>query len=192
MSRLSLISVLSALLLSVSLSGCRTAGGNTPDEKREHTQAMASKTLDEVYAEKPENRAMVSNAAGYAVFSTISTKIIILGSGSGFGVVHDNATNANTYMKMKEVEAGLGVGYEDHRLIFVFHNREILNKFANEGWEFGDVAAAEAKTGTTGGAAATESVFGSGSMTVLRLDEGGLALQASLTGITYTKDKDLN
>jgi len=55
-------------------------------------------------------------------------------------------------MKMLEVQAGLGMGIKKFRVVFVFENEKVFNKFVNSGWEFGGQSTAAAKLDEEGGA----------------------------------------
>ena len=58
----------------------------------------------------PSARKAVESAAGYAAFSNFGMKILVAGGGSGKGIAVNNKTKAMTYMKMAEIQAGLGFG----------------------------------------------------------------------------------
>jgi lipid-binding SYLF domain-containing protein len=152
---------------------------------------MKNETLVKLYAQKPETRAMIKKAAGYGVFSNIGTYIFLLASGNGYGIVVDNSTGQKTYMKMGSVGFGLGVGVKDIRAVFIFRNKRVLNEFVEKGWEFGGQADAAAKSGDKGGAASGEAYIET-DIIVYQLTEAGVALQATIAGTKYWKDKDLN
>jgi lipid-binding SYLF domain-containing protein len=152
---------------------------------------MKDETLAKLYAQKPETRAMIKKAAGYGVFSNIGTYIFLLSSGNGYGIVVDNSTGHKTYMKMRSVGFGLGLGVKDIRAIFIFRNKEVLNEFVEKGWEFGGQADAAAKSGDKGGAASGE-VYIETDIIIYQLTEAGVALQATIAGTKYWKDKNLN
>ena len=78
---------------------------------------MAQSTLETLYAQKPSAARAVREAAGYAVFSDISTKILLAGGGGGKGVAVDNRSGAKTYMLMATVSAGLGLGISKSHLV---------------------------------------------------------------------------
>ena len=71
---------------------------------------MAQQSLQQLYEAQPSARALVEHAAGYAVFSDMGVKILFGGSGKGQGVAVNNKTGQKTYMKMVELQAGLGFG----------------------------------------------------------------------------------
>ena len=104
--------------------------------------------LAALYKAQPSARKAVESAAGYAVFSNFGMKILVAGGGSGKGIAVNNKTKAKTYMKMAEMQAGLGFGAKKFQLVWVFETDEALNDFINSGWEFGAQATAAAKPAT--------------------------------------------
>ncbi len=113
------------------------------DEQAEVRKAAQS-ALDALYKIQPSARKAVESAAGYAAFSNFGMKILVAGSGTGKGVAVNNRTKATTYMKMAEVQAGLGFGVKKFHLVWVFDNQQALDKFVNSGWELGAQATASA------------------------------------------------
>jgi lipid-binding SYLF domain-containing protein len=172
------------------LCGCGTTGGNTPPTNRQAILDMREKVLAELYREHPKARTEIASAPGYAVFSNWNVYIFFVSGGSGYGVVKDNKTGKNTYMKMGEAGIGLGLGAKDFRAVFIFNKRSVMEQFVNKGWEFGaqgDAAAKASEKGYAVGGAAVVS-----DITIYQLTEAGLALQATVEGTKYWKDDDLN
>src|SRR5574338_1128867 len=109
----------------------------TKEEKQAEARKKAAATLQRLYKAKPSAQAAIKSAAGYAVFNSGGAKILVAGAGRGSGIAVDNATQKVTYMKMREIQAGLGMGVKKFSTIFVFENKAALEKFINSGWEFG-------------------------------------------------------
>jgi len=187
MKQLSLIFVLA---LSVSFAGCATTKGNTAAEKRVAIDAMQNEVLTELYLEKPDVKAQIANAEGYAVFSNVNVSLLLASFGGGFGVVRDNRFARRTYMKMGEVGVGLGAGVKDFRIVMVFHNKTALDQFIEKGWTFGAQADAAAKASDKGGAIGGEASVRN--VTIYQLTKAGLALQATIKGTKFWKDPALN
>ncbi len=116
-------------------------------------------------------------------------KILIAGGGRGSGVAVDNATQKVTYMKMIEVQAGLGMGIKKFSVIFVFETKEALKKFVNSGWEFGGQTTAAAKGSDSGGAYQGAASVSPG-VWMYQLTDKGLALELTGKGTKYFKDDD--
>jgi len=171
--------------------GCVTPKGVTKQEQRDYVLNMKDETLAKLYEQKPETRSMIKKASGYGVFSNIGTHIFVVAGGSGYGVVVDNSTEQKTYMKMRSVGFGLGMGVKDFRAVFIFKNKRVLSEFVEKGWEFGGQADAAAKSGDKGGAVGGETYIETG-IAIYQLTEAGVALQATIAGTKYWKDKDLN
>ncbi len=179
-----------ALALAVLVSGCATTGAATRDEKRQAILDMQREVLSALYEVRPDARPKIRKAPGYAVFSNASVNVILASVSGGEGVVKDNKTGRHTFMKMGELGLGFGLGVKDFRAVFVFHDRETMQRFIASGWEFGAHADAAAKAGDKGGAVGGEVLLDG--ITVYQLTESGLALQATVKGTKYWKDTALN
>ena len=130
-------------------------------------------------------------AAGYAVFKNFGMKLGVAGGGSGKGVAINNRTKGQVFMKMAEVQAGLGVGVKKFRLVWVFETEAALSQFVNSGWEVGGQATAAAKAGEKGAAFQGAVAIAPG-VWLYQLTDTGLALELTAKGTKYYKDKDLN
>ena len=165
------------------------------DTKKTQAQAdvrkMAKDTLSRLYKTQPRAKNAVEKAAGYAVFSNFGMKIFLAGGGRGHGMAVDHVTKKETFMKMLEIQAGLGLGIKKFRLVWVFENKKDLNNFINSGWEFGGQATAAAKLSDEGGAFAGAMSISPG-IWLYQLTDDGLALELTAKGTKYYKDKDLN
>ena len=182
-----------AVTVTFLLAGCQSAQGSSPAEKRAYALDMRDDVLRELYAKRPEARSKVTNAAGYGAFTNIGSKIFVLSTGNGYGVVHDNRTGDNTYMKMIEVGGGLGIGVRQYSAVFIFNNANAMRRFVNSGWEFGGDAEATAKAGDTGGAADAQGTTGQlDGLEVYLMTKNGISLSATVAGTKYYKDSELN
>jgi lipid-binding SYLF domain-containing protein len=181
--------LISVLTLALVLAGC-SAAGNTPAEKRRNVDNMARQVLQRLYAIKPDAKAQIASAPGYAVFSNANVNLLLVSAGGGYGVVVNNRTGEKTYMKMAEAGIGFGAGVKDFRAVFVFHDPLTLDKFINNGWSFGGNADVAAKASDKGAAVGGELVIDN--ITIYQITEAGLALQATLKGTRYWKDEALN
>ena len=118
-------------------------------------------------------------------------KILVAGSGTGKGVAVNNKSKAETFMKMVEVQAGLGFGVKKFWLVWVFETEEALDNFVNSGWEFGAQATAAAKAEDKGEAFQGAIAVAPG-VWIYQITEKGLALELTAKGTKYYKDDDLN
>ena len=162
------------------------------ENKRREVRTMAQDTLARLYKAMPNAKGFLEGAAGYAVFSSTGVKILVGGSGKGQGIAVYNKTKKETFMKMMELKAGVGVGVKKFRLIFVFENDEALNRFIDSGWEFGGQADAAAKAGEGKGASTAGAISISEGVWLYQLTDKGVALELTAKGTKYYKDDDLN
>jgi len=189
--RNTLLMALVALALVTMLVGCGPKGNLTLAEKKQVVADMETETLERLYKEAPEAKEKVAEAPGYGVFSNANVNLLIASAGSGYGVVVDNATGQRTYMKMALGGVGLGLGVKDYRVVMVFNEKGAMDKFVESGWDFGAHADAAAKAGDKGAEASAEGDIRS-AISVYSMTEAGLALQATVAGQKYWKDKELN
>jgi lipid-binding SYLF domain-containing protein len=158
---------------------------------RNETREMAHDALATLYELQPAARFGIEHAAGYAVFSTFGIKLLFAGGSQGKGIVINNRTHRQTFMKMVGVQAGLGFGVKRDRLIFVFETVDALRGFVNQGWEFGastTLAATSDKQGGifSGAASVSPGVY------VYQITSTGLAAQITASGTKFYKDDALN
>ena len=161
------------------------------DDQREDIRQMATQTLDRLYKVHPEAKEAIEKAAGYGVFSNSSLKILVAGAGKGAGLVVNNSTKEETFMKMLELQVGRGMGVKKFSVIFAFENQQVLSDFTESGWQLSGQATAAAKGKERGGAFAGAFSVSPG-IWVYQLTDKGLALEVSIKGTKYFKDKDLN
>jgi lipid-binding SYLF domain-containing protein len=158
---------------------------------RQEVQAAAGQALSALYAIAPDARRSIESAAGYAAFSTFGMKLMIAGGTSGKGLAVNKRTSSQTYMKMLEVQGGLGLGVNKNQLIFVFTTEPALSNFINQGWEFGsqgNLSAMVAGEGEmfSGAAAISPGVY------LYQITETGLSATLTVSGTRFFVDPDLN
>ena len=172
------------------LTGCGPKG-DTPTDKRQLVQTMKQETLMDLYTFHPAAKQSVAKSVGYAVFSNTGINLLLLSTGNGYGVAHDNGTGKETYMRMFTAGVGIGLGVKDFRGIFIFSTQDAFDTFVEHGWQAGAQADAVAKAGEKGGAADSDIDIAPG-VELYQLTKNGLALQATIQGTKYWKDEDLN
>jgi lipid-binding SYLF domain-containing protein len=186
--------VVIALLMVAAASPPSVSGADNAKEKqkaRADIVKMSNETLSRLYNAQPQAKAAIAKAAGYAVFSNFGMKIFFAGGGSGKGVAINNATKKNTYMKMVEVQAGLGIGVKKFRLVWVFEKQRDLDAFIESGWELGGQTTAAAQASGEGAAFAGAMSVAPG-IWLYQLTDDGLALELTAKGTKYYTDSDLN
>jgi lipid-binding SYLF domain-containing protein len=183
--------LVSTFLATVLLGTVSPASAAEADEEKAEIQAKVDGVLADLYRIQPSAKKAIDSAVGYAVFSNFGMKIFFAGGGSGKGIAFDNRSGKKTYMKMIEIQAGLGLGVKKFGLVWVFATPEPMKQFVESGWELGGQATAAAvhedKGGSYQGAVAVdEGVF------LYQITEAGLAAELTVKGTKYYQDDDLN
>ena len=163
------------------------------EAKRADARKMRDEVLARLYEAHPGAKARIREAAGYAVFSNVGVNVFFASVAGGTGIVVERGTlrDTETFMNMGSAGVGLGLGVKDFRAVFVFSDRARLREFVDKGWDFSGQADAAAKSDDKGTAV-------SGAVTVMpgvevyQLTKNGVALQLTLQGTKYWKDRDLN
>lgn len=179
-----------ALTFAVLATGPLASARSATAEKRADIDEMAEDMLDDLYKLKPIARDQIKKAAGYAVFSNVGVNLVFASFAGGRGVVVQR-NGKRTYMKMGSAGLGLGLGVKDFRAVFVFRSKDKLQAFLDKGWDFSGQADAAAKSDDKGAALALAETVAR-DVEVYQITKNGLALQATLQGTKYWKDKDLN
>jgi len=159
--------------------------------KQAEVLKAADATLQKFFAKKPELKAAVAKAPGYAVFTTYGVSFLVGGSG-GTGVVHDNKTKKNVFMKMGAGSVGFQIGAAESDILIIFHTAARMNDFANNGWTFGGGAQAGAGGGGKSvGGGSSGGVMGD--VDTFTLTKTGLTADLlSIGSAKVWKDEELN
>jgi lipid-binding SYLF domain-containing protein len=160
-------------------------------EAQAKIRKTAQQVLNKLYSMNPKAKTAVQKSAGYAVFSNFGMKILVAGGGSGKGLAFNNKTKKETFMKMAEIQAGLGFGAKKFQLVWVFETEAAFDNFVNSGWEVGGQATAAATTGDKG-AAYQGALSVAPGIWLYQMTDKGLALELTAKGTKYYKDGDLN
>lgn len=185
--RLVTFAVLSAVIAAPSGARDRT------EEKRDEVRRMRDQVLAQLHEAHPAAKTRIRDAAGYAVFSNVGLNVLFasVAGGSGLVVEHRTPRDTETFMNMGSAGVGLGLGVKDFRVVFIFHDRARLREFIEKGWDFSGQADAAAKSDDKG-AAVSGAVTVQPGVEVYQLTKNGVALQVTLQGTKYWKDRDLN
>ena len=163
----------------------------SPAEERTEIQQMAGQALNDLYNLRPGARDYIRRSVGYAVFSTKGMKILVAGGTSGKGVLVERETGRKIYMRMAQVNVGLGVGAQDARFVFVFENREAMDDFATQGWDFSGQAGVTAAQKGEGANAAGALSFMPGVM-AYQFTKNGLSAELTVQGTKFWAEEKWN
>jgi lipid-binding SYLF domain-containing protein len=193
MKRRLLMTLIVAGLALPTVAGLFSAKGDDVEEKRDAVRKIRDEILNKLYAAHPDTKEKIQNAAGYGAFNNKNMNLFLLSTGHGYGMVVEKG-GKETFMAMGSLGGGVGLGAKDLSVVFIFKNADVMKKFIETGWQFGGEADATAKAGEKGGATAREGAADTGAnlFEIYQLTDAGVALQATVAGTKYWKDKDLN
>jgi lipid-binding SYLF domain-containing protein len=129
---------------------------------------------------------LLSKSYGTAVFDTTKGGLIVTGAG-GTGVAMHKSGAQPIYMHMGEGGVGLGAGIEKYRLVLLFENKEIYDKFVEGAWS----AAGSAEAAAGRNAAGATAKFNNG-VAVYHLSDKGVIAQVDITGVKFWQSQPLN
>jgi lipid-binding SYLF domain-containing protein len=161
------------------------------DAERKEIRQKSGEILGRLYKLQPSAKATINKAAGYAVFSNFGMKIFVVGSGAGKGLAVSNKGKKEVFMKMVELQGGLGMGVKKFSLVWIFETPETLATFINSGWELGAQTSMAAKADDKGSAFQGAMAVSPG-IWLYQLTESGLALELTAKGTKYYKNDELN
>ena len=161
------------------------------DQTRTKVREQSQKALARLYAAKPEAQQVIAKSKGYATFSRWGMTLGAVGGSIGKGLLVDQPSGKETFMRFVEGSAGLGLGIKKYDVIFVFSDQKALDDFATNGWQAGGNATATAKTGP-GGLAMEGAASVSPGVWVYQITDKGLAAEVGIKGTKYYKDTSLN
>jgi lipid-binding SYLF domain-containing protein len=134
--------------------------GDSAGEKRGNVRKQRDEVMQDLFTSNPKLKSVVSGAEGYATFKATDMHLFLLASSNGYGVLVDNRSGQETFMRVASLGGGVGMGVKDIRVAFIFHDRNIMKQFVDKGWQFNAKADAAAKYEDTG-VSAEQNVKGS-------------------------------
>jgi lipid-binding SYLF domain-containing protein len=176
-----------ATLLLLSLPGWTAS----KEDRQAEVRKTAQQTLERLYQLQPSAKPAIEKAAGYAVFSNFGMKLLVTGGGTGQGIAVERTSKREVFMKMVEVQAGLGFGVKKFQLVWIFETQKAFDNFVISGWEIGAQTTATAKRGDQGAWAAGALSVSPG-VWLYQLAGDGLAVELTAKGTKYFRDDTLN
>jgi lipid-binding SYLF domain-containing protein len=160
-------------------------------KERGALRKLRDETRDDFYATKPEVKDEVANAVGYAVFDASQVNLVLFVGGLGAGMLVENESGKETFMRMKRAGTGPGVGYKSFRQLMVFKDHSLFDNFRRLGADVGASADATMKIGEKGVTVDLNVSFNP-LLSVYQITDRGALLQANWGGVAYLPDADLN
>lgn len=158
---------------------------NTAAERRQEILDMSKATI-ETLKKNASAEDLIDSAYGYAVFDTTKGGFIVTGAGGTGVATRKNGSNP-VYMHMGAGGVGLGAGLENYKLVILFENEDVYDRFVDGQWSAG--TSAQAAAGRDGAAAVGK--FNNG-VAVYHLTDKGVIAQADVTGVRFWPSDRLN
>jgi lipid-binding SYLF domain-containing protein len=158
--------------------------------KQAEVVKASNAALAKFYAKNADLKSQVAKAPGYAVFTTYGVSFLVGGSG-GTGMVHDNKSKKNTFMKLGSASVGLQLGAAENDVLVIFRTPQAMQGFVDKGWDVAGGATVQAAAGGKGtGAGQGSSAMGD--VQTYTLTKNGLEAGLSIGGVKAWKDDELN
>ena len=175
--------------LSLSLIAGNAFAATKAEKQAEALKATAA-ALERFKAKQPDLKESRAKAPGYAVFTTYGVSFIIGGSG-GTGVVHDNKTKKNTFMKLGGASAGFQLGAVENDVLVIFKTTKAMQDFVSE-WLGRQWRGHRGCGGGGAGGGGGQGASPRGDVQTLTLTKNGIEAGLSIGGVKAWKDTDLN
>ncbi|MDQ7060498.1 MAG: hypothetical protein Q9M43_04980 [Sulfurimonas sp.] len=185
------IKLILALALAVLMFSGFWSSNDNDNERRAERIAESKESLELLYTYKSGTQKDIKSAYGYATFKSIGMTMFIMTAEGGYGVAHNNQTGEDTYMDMVAGGMGMGMGVKDFRAIFIFDNKKDFDDFVDNGYEANAQADATIKAEEDGDSI-NEAITLKEGMKLYKLTQNGMAMQITIQGSKYWKDKTLN
>jgi lipid-binding SYLF domain-containing protein len=155
--------------------------------RRQQVDAAADQALNELFALRPDVKALYDQAAGYAAFTATKAGGFFVTGGGGTGVAVNKNSAQRTYMRMGMGGVGFGLGAQRYSMIILFQDDMHLNHFIAGGWDAS--ANAQAAAGQEGITLTSSFVDG---VAFYQITDKGLMAQADVSGTRFWAAEDLN
>jgi len=160
------------------LTGCETAP-KTAAGRVDLDQAVQT-TIDNARRTDPGIQSFIDKSAGYAVFPSVGKGAVVVGGAFGRGELMQGGRMVG-YCTLTQASVGAALGGQAYSELIFFQTPDVLNDFKSGEYSLSaDVSAVALKSGVSANAAFTHG------LAVFTLGEGGLMVEASVTGQKFS------
>lgn len=162
----------------VLLCNCSTLSPEGEGPDRSELDAMSQNAITTLLETKPELQELLDKSVGYAVVNMTITKIPVIGTGAGYGVVVDKRTNTHSYIQVSQFEVGGGMGAEKFKVLIVFSDEKLVDRAARGTWHY--EAGADAVAGSDRAETATSQADKDSGYKAYKLSESGACVRVTV------------
>jgi lipid-binding SYLF domain-containing protein len=171
--RLGILAIAVVLLFS-----CSTLSPEGEGPAQAELDAMSEKAINALLATKPELQELLDKSVGYAVVNMTITKIPVIGTGAGYGVVIDKRNNTRSYIQVSQFEVGGGMGAEKFKVLIVFSDEKLVDRVVMGTWHY--EAGAGAVAGSDSAEAAASNADKDSGYKAYKLTESGACVRVTV------------
>lgn len=171
--RLGILAIAVVLLFS-----CSTLSPEGEGPAQAELDAMSEKAINALLETKPELQGLLDKSVGYAVVNMTITKIPVIGTGAGYGVVIDKRNNMRSYIQVSQLEVGGGMGAEKFKVLIVFSDEKLVDRAARGTWHY--EAGADAVAGSDSAEAGTSKADKDSGYKAFKLSESGACVRVTV------------
>ena len=175
------IQTLAALVVAALVLGGCEATPKTPEKKQDLSDA-AQRQLAEMTEKDPGLQSFLDKSHGYVIFPKVGKGGLVAGGAYGRGVVYDQGRMVG-YADLTQATVGLQAGGQTYSEVLAFENKEALDRFKQDKFEFS--ANASAVILKSGAAAAARYQNG---VAVFVMPRAGAMVEASVGGQKFKYD----
>ena len=161
-----------------------------PVEQRPDKRAELSRIGEEIVAraveEEPGLQHALDLSAGYFAAEISAANVAVLGGGQGIGVLVDQQSGERTFLNVKRIDLGAGLGVYYYRVLILVQDRKVLERIRRGTWFHG--VGADVATGKAGAADVRASSTG---YTIHLLTDSGASIALTARSILLSVNRDL-
>lgn len=161
-----------AVLIMALLTGCAATSSGEGGPTHAELDQMSETAIAKLLLTNPQAQEIIDGSVGYAVLNMTVTKIPVVGTGVGYGVVIDRLSDTRSYIRVSRFEVGSGMGASKYKIIIVFSDHSLVQKIGKTAWHY-DVGA-EATAGDKSAAGHADAA-GKGYQAFRLADSGAIA-----------------
>lgn len=113
----------------LTLGSCTSIRVDQRDAVRAEIDALAERFAARVASRGAEERDSIQGSLGYFYGRISGAMAALVGGGSGLGVLVDKEAGTRTYMDVRRLDLGLGVGAGRFQVLVVFDRRDVMEDF---------------------------------------------------------------
>lgn len=162
----------------VLLCSCSTLSPEGEGPAKAELDAMSEKAINALLETKPELQELLDKSVGYAAVNMTITKIPVIGTGAGYGVVVDKRNNTRSYIQVSQFEVGGGMGAEKFKVLILFSDAKLVDRAASGAWHY--EVGADAVAGSDSAEAGTSKADKDSGYKAFKLTESGACMRVTV------------